>query len=99
MVWVTATALLQKTLEQEAETLDLAHEVHTCKIPSTTKSRKPDYPRPGIDFLILVGSGAKEDKKLPESGLLVFVGSGAKEDKKLPESGFLGFCGFRSKGG
>ena len=39
--------------------------------------------------LILVGSGAKEDMKLPQSGFLISVGSRAKEDKKLPESGFL----------
>ena len=53
-----------------------------------------------------MGSGAKEDKKLPESGFLILtgagflilMGSGAKEDKKLQESGFL-FIGFRSKGG
>ena len=47
--------------------------------------------------LILVGSGAKEDKELPESGFLVLVGSGAKEDKKLPESSFLVLMGSGAK--
>ena len=49
--------------------------------------------------LILVGSGAKEDKKLPESGFLVLVGSGAKEDKKLPGISCSYSGGFQSKGG
>ena len=47
-----------------------------------------------------MGSGAKEDKKLPESAFIILVtlvGSGAKEDKELPASGFPVLVGSGAK--
>ena len=46
----TATALLQKTLDEENETLDLGIEGVLLKIPSALKIRKPGYPRPRASF-------------------------------------------------
>ena len=90
-----------------SETLDLAQEVHTCKIPNATQAGKPDYPRSGIPFSSSGCSTALGPKgpcsfvnpiHRPQSSEIVAprispVGSGAKKDKKLPESGFLVLAG------